>query len=156
MSSGPWLQLYVSVESQTNLSDWREAAFKSYIVPGAAGRLIAFWECSCRAIFTYTGAEVIGITAEETERQRETLPRAVKRVSHRIVFYYVGAVLVLGLNLSANDPILEERLSLLHYPGAFITMLQRANIPVLPHVVNAIMIIAAISVANADIYVGVK
>jgi amino acid transporter len=94
--------------------------------------------------------------AEETERQRESLPRAIKRVSRRIVYYYVGAAFVLGLNISANDPILKEQLSLPHYPGSFIVMLQRANIPELTHVVNAVMIVAAISVANADIYVGVQ
>jgi hypothetical protein len=99
---------------------------------------------------------MLGIAAEETERQRETLPKAVRRVSHRIVFYYVGAVFVLGLNLSANDPILGKRLSGPYYPGAFITMVQRANVPELAPVINVVMIIAAISVANADIYVGVK
>lgn len=125
------------------------------------GQLVAFWECSCRAIFTYTGNEIIGITAEETERQRETLPKAVKRVSHRIIFYYVGAVLVLGLNVSANDPILaqlplDSLTSTPTYPGGFITMLQRANIQGLPNIVNAVMIIAALSVANADLYVTVR
>ena len=131
------------------------------MVPGAAGRFLAFWECSCRAIFTFTGNEIIGMTAVETERQRETLPRSFKRISHRIIFYYVGAILVLSLNLSANDPILPMRVadgenSTRYYHGGFIAMLQRANIPVLPHIVNAIMIIAALSVANADIYVAVS
>ena len=64
--------------------------------------------------------------------------------------------LILGLNVSAKDPILKQQLSLPHYPGPFIIMLQRANIPGLANVVNVVMIIAAISVANADIYVGVK
>ena len=99
------------------------------------------------------------MTAVETERQRETLPKAVKRISHRIIFYYVGAILILGLNLSANDPILPMRVaadSIRYYHGGFITMLQRANIPGLPHVCNAVMVIAALSVANADIYVAVS
>jgi amino acid transporter len=130
------------------------------MVPGAAGRFLAFWECSCRAIFTFTGNEIIGMTAVETERQRETLPKAVKRISHRIIFYYIGAILVLSLNLSANDPILPMRVadeedSTRYYHGGFITMFQRANIPILPHIVNAVMIIAALSVSNADIYVAV-
>ena len=150
------VQLCRSYDNSDLFLDWREAGFKTFFVFGPAGRLLAFWECSCQAINTYTGAEVIGITAEETERQRESLPKAIKRVSHRIVLYYVGAAFVLGLNLSANDPILQNQLSLPHYPGAFIVMLQRANIPELANVVNAVMIIAAISVANADIYVGVE
>jgi hypothetical protein len=66
--------------------------------------------------------------------------------------------LALGLNVSANDPILPLRVlgdPTKPYYGGFIIMLQRANIPVLPHIVNAVMIIAALSVENADIYVTV-
>jgi yeast amino acid transporter len=160
LPSDPRFQLSCSISKSTLISDWREAAFKPYILTGAVGKLIAFWECSCRAAFNYVGNEIIGITAKETERQRETLPKAVKRVSYRIIFYYVGAILVLGLNVSANDPILATYLSngltSRPYPGGFIIMLQRANIRGLPHVVNAVMIIAAISVSNADIYVTVR
>src|SRR5436189_5502321 len=107
------------------------------MVSGAAGRFLAFWECSCRSIFTFTGNEIIGMTAVETERQRETLPRAVKHISRRIIFYYIGAILVLTLNVSANDPILTTRVlsdSTQYYHGSFITMLERANIPGLPHI----------------------
>ena len=109
-------------------------------------------------MFTFTGNEIIGITADETERQRETLPKATKRISSRIIFYYIGAIFVLGLNLSANDPMLPLRVyddPNKPYHGGFIIMLQRANIPVLPHIVNAVMIIAALSVENVDIYITV-
>lgn len=100
------------------------------------------------------------MTADETERQRETLPKAVKRVLYlcRIIIYYVGAIFALGLNVSANDPMMASRLyddTTRHYPGGFIIMLQRAGIHGLPHIVNAVMIIAALSVANADLYVTV-
>lgn len=138
--------------------DWREAPFKSFLTVGAKGRFMAFWECACRAVFTFTGNEIIGITADETERQQESLPWATKRISHRIIFYYIGAIFVLGVNLSANDPILPLRVlndPNKPYPGGFIVMLERANIPVLPSIVNAVMIIAALSVENVDIYVTV-
>jgi len=134
-------------------------AFKQFLDTGARGRFIAFWECTCRAVFTFTGNEIIGITCDETERQRETLPKATKRISRRIIFYYIGAIFVLGLNVSANDPILPLRVledPAKPYPGGFIVMLQRANIPVLPHIVNAVMIVAAVSVENVDIYVTVR
>jgi yeast amino acid transporter len=68
--------------------------------------------------------------------------------------YYVGAVLVLGLNLSPDDPALSPANP--NYPGGFIIMAQRAGIPVLPHIINAVMIIAALSVAIANLYVVVR
>ena len=132
--------------------------FKSLFAPGAAGRLAAIWNCCLLSIFSYTGCENIGITADETEYQRRTLPKATKRVAHRLMLYYVGATIALGINLSPNDPILAlpSTKNAQFYPGGFIVMIQRAGIPVLPDIVNGVMIIAALSVANADLYVTVR
>lgn len=99
----------------------------------------------------------MGITADEVERQRETLPRAVNKITSRIGYLYIAALLVLGLNLSANDPILSQGIENKNtFQGGFIVMVLRANIPVLPHIINAIMILAVVGVANADLYVAVS
>jgi len=141
--------------SQRPNKDWRQGAFRPYLVDGGAGRLYGFWECCCQAIFAYVGTELIGIAADETERQRETLPKSVRRVSYRIIFYYVGAVFVLGLNVSANDPVLKANVDdpTRSYSSPFVLMVQRAGIPGLAHVINAVALIAALSVANANLYV---
>ena len=135
--------------------DWREDAFREYILTGAAGRLVGFWACCCQAIFSYLGVELIGIAADETERQRETLPKAVRRVSYRVVIYYVGAVIALGLNVSAKDPVLQSYMSTGEYSSPFVLMVRRAGIPGLAHVINAVALIAVVSVANANLYVSV-
>jgi len=99
---------------------------------------------------------MLGITADETERQKENIPKAVKRVTHRIVLYYVSAVFTLGLTVSANDPILPQLNDPTFHSGPFIIMLQRAGLSGLAHIVNAVMVIAAISTGTADIYVAVN
>jgi len=120
------------------------------------GGLAGFWKCCTLAVFSYTGCETVGITADEVERQRETLPRAVNRVTSRIAYLYIGALLVLGVTLSANDPILTQGIENTHtFQGGFIVMVLRANIPVLPDIINAVMIVAVVGVANADLYVAV-
>ena len=98
---------------------------------------------------------MVGIAADETENQRKTLPKAVRRVSSRILFYYVGATFVLGLNVSANDPILAAHLKDGTYLSPFVLMIQRAGISVLPHIVNAVGLVAVLSVANANLYISV-
>ena len=103
--------------------------------------------------------DIIGLLAEETERQRETLPFAVRRVSYRIVFYYVAAIFVLGLNVSVNDPILGNIAygSLgggLYSP--FVLMVQRAGFLKAQHFVNAIILVAVTSTANTRLYVSVN
>ena len=136
--------------------DWRQGAFQDYFVVSPAGGVAGFWECCCQAIFSYLGVEIIGIAAAETERQKESLPKAVRRVSHRIVFYYVGAVIVLGFNLSSNYPILSSKVLSSAYASPFVLMVQRAGIPGLPHIINAVALIATLSVANVNLYVSVS
>lgn len=156
LSFSPRLSMYPLSESL--ISDWREVSFQSYLVPGAAGRFFGFWACCCQAIYAYVGTEVMGIAADETERQRETLPKAVRRVSYRIMFYYVGAVFVLGLNVSALDPLLKSSVSDPNgsYQSPFVLMVRRAGIPGLAHVINAVALIASLSVANANLYSSVS
>jgi amino acid transporter len=69
-------------------------------------RLVAFWQGCCQAAFSYVGIEMIGIAANETKKPHDNLPLAVRRVSSRIFFYYVGAIFVLGLNVSVLDLVL--------------------------------------------------
>jgi yeast amino acid transporter len=100
---------------------------------------------------------MISIAADETERQRDTIPKAVKRVSYRLPLYYIGAVIVLGLNVSSTDPILKNSVNSTgqQLSSPFVLMIQRAGIPGLPHVINAVALIAVLSVANANLYVSV-
>lgn len=137
--------------------DWRNGlAFRAYLATGHWGQFLGFWACCCQAVFSYCGAELIGIAAEETERQRYNLPKVVRRVSYRLIFYYVAAVFVLGLNVQANDPVLFDELSSgSGYFSPFILMVERAGISGLRHVINAVALIASVSVANANLYLSV-
>ena len=73
-------------------------------------------------------------------------------------------MLILGLTVSPDDMLLKLPLSPMStpegptpriYQGSFMVMIERAGIPFLPHIINAVMIIATLSVATADIYVAV-
>src|SRR5277367_50555 len=112
--------------------DWKQSAFKEpFDIQGAKAKVAGFWDCCAIALFSYTGTELVAITAWETQYPRFTLPRAVRRVSSRIILYYVGAVFILGLTVSPNDFLLKLPLSPSStpsnptpkiYPGGFIIM----------------------------------
>jgi amino acid transporter len=139
------------------MEDWQQGPFVDYLEGGHWGQFLGFWKCCCSALFAYQGVEIIGLAAAETGRPRDTLPHAVRRVSHRIIFYYVGAIFVLGLNVSAKDPILafEVTSAARGFTSPFGLMVQRAGIPKLVNLINAVALIASVSVANANLYVAV-
>jgi amino acid permease len=115
---------------------------------------VGFWAACCQSLSTYVGVEIIAIIAEETERQRESLPPAIRRVARRTIFYHVGAVLALGLNVNAGDPILQDIVTH-NYSSPFVLMVQRAGITGLVHVLEAVTLIASLTIANANLYVSV-
>jgi yeast amino acid transporter len=119
------------------------------------GRLVGFWAACCQGVFSYLGVEIIGIAADETDRQRETLPRAVRRVAYRSIFYHVGAVFVLGINVSADDPILKSFATESYAKGPFVLMVERAGLHVLGNWIKVVTILALVSVANTRLYVSV-
>lgn len=96
--------------------------------------------------------EIIGIVADETENQRRTLPHAVRRVSYRVIFYYVASFLVLSLNVSIDDPLLFKIISGDSLLSPFALMMERAGLP-LTHFVYAAALIASVSVANTRLYI---
>jgi amino acid transporter len=137
---------------------------EAFSIQDVKGKLAGFWDCCSLALFSFTGTELLAITAWETEYPRYTLPKAVRRVSGRVILYYLSAIFILGLTVSPSDPLLSLPLSPTItqadptppiYPGVFIIMVKRAGIPVLPHIINAVMVIATLSVATADIYITV-
>lgn len=138
--------------------DWN-TPFNPEFTSGIKGIFAGFWDACCLAIFGYTGNELVAITAWETEYPRYTLPKAVRRISYRIIFYYVSAIFILGLTVSSHDPLLQLSDDFSeptrNYPGGFIIMAERAGVPVIPHIINIVMIIAALSVASIDLYVTV-
>ena len=135
--------------------DWVSGpGFRTWIYDGAMGRLVGFWAACCQGLFSYLGVEIIGIVAEETERQRETLPHAIRRVAYRSILYHVSAVFVLGLNVSANDPILKFDTTQ-YFQSPFVLMVRRAGSLSLGHIINAVTLIALLCAANTRLYVSV-
>jgi len=133
---------------------WKQFAFLSEGPSNAAGRALAFWDCCSLAIFSYTGTELLAITAYETQYPRRDLPIAVKRVSWRLIFYYTLAIGALGLTVAPDDPILTlPTQGQPHYPGGFIVMAERAGLPQVASIINGVMILASVTVATGDIYV---
>jgi amino acid transporter len=95
------------------------------------------------------------MTAGEAELPRQTLPRAFNSVFYRLTTFFVLGSLCVGLVVPYNDPSLLKALSDAR-PGAgsspYVIAMQRMQIPVLPHIVNALVLTSIFSAGNSYVY----
>jgi len=95
-------------------------------------------------MFSFGGLEVIGITAAEAADPSRSIPRATNQTLWRILVFYVGALAVL-LSLYPWDQIV---------PGAspFVLIFKALDAGVVAHVLNVVVLTAALSVYNSCVY----
>lgn len=127
-------------------------AMHEYIGTGNTGRFAGFFSTLITAAFAFGGSEGVIAAAGEAQNPRENVPKAVKRVFWRIlVFYCLGSIAV-GLLVPYNDPRL-----LTGGPGAaaspWVIGIVNSGISILPSIINAVILLSAISVANSQVFV---
>lgn len=137
---------------------WRNpGAMKPYIASGSTGRFLGLWSTLVNAAFSYGGVEMVAVAAGEAEDPRRNIPKAVRRVFWRILFFYVLGSLAIGVLVPSNDEnLINARES--GAPGAaqspWVIAISRAGIDVLPSIINAVILTSASSSANAFLYTG--
>ncbi len=109
--------------------------------PMGIGGLVA---CFAIVMFSFGGIEIIGITAGEAEDPKKVIPRAINTVPVRILLFYV---LTLGVIMS-----LVPWNSLDGDTSPFVSIFTTLGIPAAPHILNAVVITAALSAINSDIF----
>ncbi|KAK5990775.1 General amino-acid permease GAP2 [Cladobotryum mycophilum] len=104
------------------------------------------------AAFSFTGTELIGLAAAETANPRKSLPTAIKQVFWRITLFYVVALTLVGLLVPYNDPRLIGHSNADVKASPFVIAIEEAGIQVLPSVMNAVILIAVLSVGNSAVF----
>jgi L-asparagine transporter-like permease len=106
------------------------------------------WMAIVFVIFSYVGTEVVAVTAGEAKDPEVALPRAVRTMAARLILFYLCAVFVLvtivpwtqiqpGSDVSASP---------------FVRVFQLIGIPAAAHIVNFVVITAAASSMNCNLY----
>lgn len=104
------------------------------------------------AAFAFSGTELSGLAAAESDNPRKAIPKATKQVFWRILFFYVINLFILGLVLPYDDERLAEGSSANTRYSPFVLAINDAGVKVLPDILNAIITLAVISVANSCTY----
>lgn len=126
---------------------------RAYKHTGDTGRFLGLFSTLVNAAFSYGGVEMVAVAAGEAEDPRRNIPKAVRRVFWRILFFYVLGSLAIGVLLPYNETeLLSEK------PGGaaspWVIAAYRASVPVLPSIINAVILTSATSSANAFLYTG--
>jgi amino acid transporter len=121
------------------------------------GRFLGWFSTLVNAAFSYGGVEMVACAAGEAANPRRNIPKAVRRVFWRILFFYVLGSLAIGVLVPYNDDRLLNAQKLSGHNGAaspWVIAIKRAGIPVLPSIINAVILTSASSSANAFLYTG--
>ncbi|KAF4342488.1 amino acid transport GAP1 [Fusarium beomiforme] len=102
--------------------------------------------------FSFTGTELIGLAAAETANPRKSLPSAIKQVFWRITLFYIVALMLVSLLVPHNDPRILDASSSNSAASPFVIAIETAGTTVLPSVMNAVILIAVISVGNSSVF----
>lgn len=121
------------------------------VIGGSLGHFLAFFSTFITSAFSFIGTEIVAVTVGEARNPRRAVPRAIRRVFFRIVTFYILGIFVISLIVPYNDPrLLSDTGNAASSP--FTIAVSNAGIKVLPSIVNAIVLVAAWSAANSDVY----
>lgn len=105
------------------------------------------------AAFSYSGMELTAVSAAESLNPRKTIPKAAKRTFWLITASYVTILTVIGCLVPYNDPrLLNGSSSVDAASSPLVIAIENGAIKGLPSLMNAIILIAIISVANSAVY----
>ncbi|KIJ91821.1 hypothetical protein K443DRAFT_14080 [Laccaria amethystina LaAM-08-1] len=104
-----------------------------------------------QAAFSFQGMELFAIAASETESPRRNIPKAMRRVFYRILFFYILGIIMVGMLVAYNNPALVQNTGTAAQ-SPFVIAMNHAGITGLPHVINAAILISAFSAGNSFLF----
>ncbi|KAI1206354.1 amino acid permease/ SLC12A domain-containing protein [Annulohypoxylon truncatum] len=135
---------------------WYEpGSFAEYYTTGSLGRFQGFMQCLIQASFTIAGPDYVSMAAGEAENPRVVMPKAFNAVFYRLTTFFMLGSLCVGILVPYNDAELTQAFANSE-PGAaaspYVVAMNRLGIPILPHIINAMVLTAAFSAGNSYVY----
>src|SRR5580658_1014447 len=106
------------------------------------------WMAMAFVIFSYIGTEVVAVTAGEAKDPSTAVPRAMRTMVARLILFYLGALVVLIGIVPWNR--IQPGSDVTASP--FVKVFQLIGVPAAAHVVNFVVITAAASSMNCNLY----
>jgi AAT family amino acid transporter len=106
------------------------------------------WMAMVFVIFSYLGTEVVAVTAGEAKDPATAVPRAMRTMVGRLILFYLGAIVVLMCIVPWNQ--IQPGSDVTASP--FVKVFQLIGVPAAAHLVNFVVITAAASSMNCNLY----
>ncbi|HWE83374.1 MAG TPA: amino acid permease [Terracidiphilus sp.] len=104
------------------------------------------WLAMSLTLTSYMGVEILGVTAGEASQPEKTIPRAMRTVTLRLILFYVLSITVM-LSMTPWD-----RMGSGLTGSPFVLAFARVGIPYAAGIMNLVVITAALSSANTNLY----
>ena len=119
-----------------------------FLAHGVSG----IWLAMCFVIFSYIGTEVVAVTAGETEKPDEAVPRAMRSMVFRLILFYLGAMVVLigVVPWTSVQPGGDVTAS------PFVRVFLLTHVPAATNMMNFVVLTAALSSMNCDLYLAAR
>ncbi|SHJ22474.1 D-serine/D-alanine/glycine:proton symporter, AAT family [Clostridium cavendishii DSM 21758] len=123
------------VSSFTNL--WSHGG---WFPNGASGFILSFQ----MVVFAFTGIELVGLTAGETENPEKVIPKAINSIPIRIIIFYIGALAVI-MSIYPWNSINPDK-------SPFVQVFAVVGIVAAASIVNFVVLTSAASACNSGIF----
>ncbi|WP_061415667.1 amino acid permease [Streptococcus oralis] len=94
--------------------------------------------------YAFSGTELIGIAAGETDNPKEAVPRAIKTTIGRLVIFFVLTILVLASLLPLEEAGVTQ--------APFVTVFDKIGIPYAADIMNFVILTSILSAGNSGLY----
>ncbi|OPX03260.1 amino acid permease [Geobacillus sp. LEMMJ02] len=134
---GMWLGVIEGADG----NPWsRYATYDAWFPHGIGGMISALLV----VMFSYGGAELIGVAVTEMKDADRVLPRVIQTTIWRVVGFYVLPIAII-CGIMPWSAVSAEN-------SPFVQVLEATGIPGAAHVMNAVLLVAVLSAANTGVY----
>ncbi|WML45708.1 amino acid permease [Neobacillus sp. PS3-40] len=95
-------------------------------------------------MFSYGGAELIGVAVTETKDSERVLPQVIKGTVWRVIIFYIFPILII-CGIIPWDKVTGQ-------DSPFVQVFSLSGLPGAAHVMNFVLLTAVLSAANSGIY----
>ena len=112
----------------------------------------SIWLSMAIVMFSFGGIELVSISAAEAKDPVRSIRTAAKATVYRLATFYILAIFVVIALIPASQAAESGDLS--HSP--FVVVFDQVGIPAAASIINFIVLVAALSAANANVYAGTR